>query len=402
MSLRLGSFSFYLAAVLAASFSVSCEESSLKIPTKSSASDSAKQPEPVPTPGTTGSPSPSPTGTPFPNPFPSPSPSASTTPHPSPSASPSPTPPLDSAKDAWFLPEPGSDVVEMFEHPEQWSQSRSKMSVLELQNYYMYPNCGAICKNNTWDRFVAAQAFQKIKSWNIPLFIGVNAVKPGPHCDAKIYANDGVNIILKNIKDQGGQVNGFTMDWPLASGVFDCHQKYEETADHVVNYVNTVRAGYASLHPGSKLEMGLWEGSPTFTADQLIKWLDLLQARGFKPDHYIVDFDHALYRRQGRIPEMQDTAKKLKDYCRQKGILFGVALWGNDLKNPTAYYAQVRQYSQEIREGIGAPDFIQAISWEYWVQKQNIGNVFPSNLPETDSLSHLSFFMEMRKYFGLK
>ncbi len=263
----------------------------------------------------------------------------------------------------------------------------------------LYPNCGIICKDNTLDRFTNAQAFSKLKQWNLPLYLAVGSVKPEIHCDAKIYARDAVDVYIKGVKDRGGQVKGMTMDWPLASGSEACGQTMEQTANYVIEYTKTVYDGYATHHPGQKLELGTWEGTPTFSADQLITWLNLLASKGYKPHHFIADFDHERFKREGKLPLMRSYLLKLQNYCRSNGILFGVAIWGNDLKSPTAYYAQARKYAQEVKFATGGPDFIQIISWEYWVQKQNVGNVFPHNLPETDSLSHLHFFNELFNYF---
>jgi len=246
---------------------------------------------------------------------------------------------------------------------------------------------------------VEVQAFQKLKQWDIPLYLAVGSVKPEIHCDAKIYARDAVDLYIKGIKDNGGLVKGLTMDWPLSAGSETCGQTMEETANHVVNYVKTVTDGYALHHPGQKIDIGTWEGTPTFTADQLITWMNLLISKGYKPHHFIADFDHERFRREGKLPLMRSYLLKLQNYCRANGILYGVAIWGNDLRSPTTYYAQARKYAQEVKRATGGPDFIQVISWEYWVQKQNAGDVFPYNLPETDPLSHTHFFSEMLQYF---
>lgn len=302
----------------------------------------------------------------------------------------------------WFIPEPGSDIVEMFQQPNKWNSSREKIRRFGIPALSLEPNFDhKLILDNTYENFVRADAFQKLSDWNIDLDVAVGSVKPDIHCDAKTYARDHSKL-FERVKQQGGKIHSFTMDWPRASGKLDCRQSVDQTAEYVADYVRTVRAAYDDAHPGEKLEIGLWEGYPTFEPRELIQWLDTMTRHGYTPDYLTVDIDRDHHKRLKRSDaQMRTVLRTIKAACEERGIRFGVAMWSNKMKTTRTYQADIVAWTKLVNSAVGTPDIVQMISWEYWVQYQNEGRVRPYNLPEEDVYSHTGLLLSTARTFGL-
>ncbi|MGE3974963.1 MAG: hypothetical protein AB7F59_10605 [Bdellovibrionales bacterium] len=310
---------------------------------------------------------------------------------------------VSQAGEIWFVPEPGAENVELFSQPNEWPMARAKTKRFSLHGCSLddVPMTHKICKNNGLQRIAASGALSKLQDWGIELDIGVGSVKPEIHCDAKLYAQAHSDYIGR-VKRMGGKIKSFTMDWPRGSGKLDCKQTVTETAGHVANYVRTVRQTYSRIYPGEQVEIGLWEGYPTFEPTELIGWLDAMIRTGFKPDYLVVDIDRDHHKRLKRSDaQMRTVLKTLQNACTARGIRFGVALWSNKMQTVQTYRNDVISWMNLVKSGVGTPDIIQLISWEYWVQFQNEGRVRPYNTPERDAFSHTGLLLYGAQVFGL-
>jgi hypothetical protein len=302
-----------------------------------------------------------------------------------------------------YYSEPGADGVEMFENPDKWEKARARIHHFGMFGGWLEENgCGKVCKNNSFQRLVQADAFRKLMDWGIKIDVGLGSVKPGSNCDAKDNARGHAQYI-ERVKNVGGKISSFTMDWPLASGRFDCNQSMDQTAEYVADYVKYVKAVYAQVHQGEELQVGLWEGYPLFSHDELIQWLETLRKHGFVPSHIVLDIDRDAHKGKKRNDAyMKMVLTKVLRYCSQKGIKFGIAFWSNDLKNPATYRQDIINWVRVVKKTIGAPELIEFNSWEYWVQFGNEGNVFPENLPDSNRVSHTGIMLEGLRLFGAK
>ena len=296
-----------------------------------------------------------------------------------------------------FNPEPGSDIVGLFEHPELWEKARGKIQYLGIIDMSFTNIQHPLTNGNTLDRFRDVHAFEKLKAWGIELAMETGSVKPGIHCDAKLNAISHSKH-FKEVKVLGGKISMVTMDWPRASGKNDCHQTVDETAEYVAQYANVLSSVFENQHPGEKLKIGLYEGYPLLSIAELKIWLDTMMKHGYKPGHFILDLDRISHDSHHQWDffdnAMKKLLKELKAYCQQRGILFGVAYWSNRLGSPKQYHDDVIKWVKRVHKGIGQPDINEFVSWEYWVQFGNQGIVFPQNMPESWIYSHTGLLLE--------
>ena len=74
----------------------------------------------------------------------------------------------------WFCPGPGTlDYVRLFEHPEEWRHARPLVSVFKFYQQHTFMPAPDIVGPDTYDAFVRAGIFRRLKQWRVETAIEV-------------------------------------------------------------------------------------------------------------------------------------------------------------------------------------------------------------------------------------
>jgi hypothetical protein len=278
----------------------------------------------------------------------------------------------------WFTPNIGSpDMLDLFEHPEEWPKARSEIQVFGfyagqlVPDELACPNCGP----NRIENLRRVSAFARLAQWGISTYIEAPAVKPWD-CTAEtpaVFTRDA----LRAASEGGGAVHYVAMDEPLLGGD-SCGLTMNETARRTAAYVHKLQAE----QPG--LSIGDIEPYPVIPAPRLLDWMDALRSAGVIPAFFHLDVDRA-YAASRRL-DIGPDLRLLKTSLGQSFIPFGLILWGSNGSSDDGYATDVTGWAQEATTVFGAaPDHI---TFQSWVVSPDGAQRVPVNLPENDPTTH--------------
>ena len=243
---------------------------------------------------------------------------------PSPSSPPSSMPPVSKPPaprpTVWMMP-PGNDhgarFRELFAHPEQWAQTRTKIDGIGLADWQTFQ--GFLGRRTAdvgpvpWPR------------GTLKLSLEVGAVKPWGQTGESAFNRDRQNFD-KYIRD-GGKIDSIAMDEPLITTRFFIHQPDAYAVEQTADFIQLVRQNYPDIRIGDI------EGYPAISYDDLTKWIDALQARlkeknvkGLDFMRFDVDWVNFVSARRGSWPEL----KKLEMFCHARHLPFSLVYWAAD------------------------------------------------------------------------
>ncbi|HEX4924045.1 MAG TPA: hypothetical protein VFV50_08160 [Bdellovibrionales bacterium] len=285
----------------------------------------------------------------------------------------------------WLAPNVATaDLRSLFTEPQLWPAARARVSALQLygQMFWEAEQCPT-CGPNTFSALVASGAFERLREWNIALAIEFGAVKPG---DCEAEGNEqSMRALLQRVAGVGSRVRYLSLDEPFTAGYHMCGGlKAEAIADSTARFMRRTSENARALgHEG--FEIGLIEAYPSFSADELNWFLQLLYERGTKPSHVHVDFDFWAARNKG-IGQAQIAAdlKKIQAKARELGIPMGVLYWGHDGDNASAFAGDLLELVSLVNKTLGAPDRAVVQSWSQTKSGQNLN---PPVLTETNPVS---------------
>ncbi len=91
--------------------------------------------------------------------------------------------------------------------------------------------------------------------------------------------------------------------------------------------------------------------------------------------------------------------KELEFFCHEKGIDFGVIIWGDNGSSNRQYFNGAMLTAQTVRAAIGTPDHI---IFQSWSERFAVGDrIFPDNLPEDSPMTLTWIVSEILSYFGI-
>jgi hypothetical protein len=288
-------------------------------------------------------------------------------------------------RDLWFGPNVESDILALFEHPEQWESARAGISTFQVyvQNILADEPGQMGVGGNTYPALRDAHAFEQLRDWNIAIAIEAGAVKDWS-CDGR-QALHGILMAIDRVRDAGGEVASVVLDEPTGSRDA-CHLTFEQCADATALVIDGVRAhGVASV--------GLVEPYPYIGASDLVRFIELIQQRGASPSFWHLDVDRFGIRDQHiSANKAGEDLRWFARQCEAWRIPFGVVIFGQRVQDATAYRRSAWEWAKQLRAYLhGWPDRLVAQSWE----QVNGANTLPHNLPESDASSHCALVRDL-------
>ncbi len=287
----------------------------------------------------------------------------------------------------WFCPGPGTlDYTRLFEHPEEWPRARRLTSVFKFYQQHTLTPPDRIVGPDSYDAFVRAGAFQKLRDWHIETAIEVASVKEF-FCTADGSGmNQSIAATLRSVRAveaAGGAVSYLAMDEPFVSGRAPVcgGPALEPTADRIATYVSGVRSAFPAV------KIGLIEAFPFSSADALVTVLDLLAARGVLPAFLHIDVDLAAIR-----PARDDFTRdmrRLRDTAHARGMQFGIIIWGNNGDANVLYALDAERLIESLTGAFTSwRDMPDDLIVQSWAESSTGLRITPTNLPEKDQYTH--------------
>jgi hypothetical protein len=272
----------------------------------------------------------------------------------------------------WYTPNIGSaDMVDLFEHPEQWPRARSHTHFFGFYARQLLPagSCSS-CGRNSLDNFRRVDAFTRLAEWGIDAYVEAPAIK-AEDCDGSLSTQVTLKA-LRSAHESGGVIRYVAMDEPLLGGD-RCALPIAETVSRTSVYISRI-VGEGGTSVGDI------EPYPIIPASRILDWVAALQKAGTTPAFLHLDVDHA-YASRLHLDVPADL-RSLKAGLKAAQIPFGVILWGGDGTSDAAYSADVKNWAQQVLSALNeAPDHI---TFQSWVVSPDGAQRVPMNLPESD------------------
>jgi len=206
----------------------------------------------------------------------------------------------------------GADFRELFEHPDQWTQTRPLVNeILYADQNFRYFTDQEL---KSW--------FAMMDQWHIRLGLDVGAIKEwGPTADKSLLIG---RRYWNRIQSLGGHIHAMHMDEPLACTRFHIHTSDQSAVEETARFIAGVRKDY----PG--VLIGDVESYPSIPLNDHFWWIDALQkrlasmnVRGL--DFYELDVNWMNFQIQhnGSWQEV----KQLQNFCHTRQIPFSLIFW---------------------------------------------------------------------------
>lgn len=312
----------------------------------------------------------------------------------------------------WLIPPPAGDLINLATHPEWWPEAAKRTDVVSLYQLegYTQPDwkCGIYCGPNDYQSLVDAVPGGVFK-WLSDRFILAHeggSVKPHA-CTAK-QIDGQISLetrVIDNIDNSGGHLSYLSLDEPFTSGVqqglfWDGKLKgCDLTQQEVAVLQKRYNDGIHATHP--EVQIGLIEPYPHFTVDQLMSFINELEAVGIRLPYFHLDFDQPQAVREGS--DWKSDIPRLYRFCHAKGIPFGVILVGwnghSDEEFATGYWSVVRPTFQAV--GVTDHTILQS-----WAEDPTGGpdtlKQIPHVVPETQDTSMTGLLRLTLDFMGIR
>ncbi len=279
--------------------------------------------------------------------------------------SPAPTPDLISRPQVWFCPLPpmrkhsgrnfigSDDYMDLFTEGAAWDEAAARVRVFELYGEWV---------SETATNEQLRQVIGDLNRRGIAI-----AYQTGPLNSTDTYGGiegfSGVEQGLRmanRIKEAGGTVSYVDFDEPFGfASLYDSpkspHWTAERVALEVGSFVNTIKTVFPDARFGSSEP--LW--NTDMKVEDLENWIDAYKEATGSPLAFLhLDVDYSR-------PGWEQDAKELEDFCRLRGVDFGIYYLG-DSQDPTdeawIMHAGEKIKDYELVTG-GNPDHVLFASW---------------------------------------
>ena len=262
--------------------------------------------------------------------------------------------------DIWIMPSPWPDgrcLRELFQKPNQWKNTRSKIDVL---GYW------ASLLNEQFKDDELKSMFAKVDEWNLRMAMEVQVLKE--YQQTGDLAFDISRKQWDRFYSLGAKFNTIALDEPFfcVRHVIKKENSYavKETAD----YIEKVRKQYPDM------VIGDIEPYPALSTQELIYWVEALNAelskRGVRGLDFIrLDVDWALFDKSDTVS--WKGVRDFEDYCRKNGLKYSLIYWASaypylqqqkKADERTWYVSLMHQGYDYILQG-GQPDEYVIESW---------------------------------------
>ncbi|MDR3109194.1 MAG: hypothetical protein LBU65_05840 [Planctomycetaceae bacterium] len=253
----------------------------------------------------------------------------------------------------------GQAIRELAEHPEQWATVRAKTGSILYADH--------VLNRQFKDDAPLTELFGKFRKINVPLQLEVGAVKPWGTTGADCFNKQ--KPTWDRFLRCGALIDGIAMDEPLNCCREHLKKDTEFAAAETAAFITLIRQHYPQWTVGDI------EGFPSVSADELIQWVDILEAklkqngsRGI--DFFRVDTDWMHFVQNTGRGSWKDL-KRIENHCRSKNIPLSVIYWAADypamrkleLADDKTWYVGVMQMGFNYAAVGGKPDQIVIQSW---------------------------------------
>ena len=251
----------------------------------------------------------------------------------------------------------GTNLRELFEHPEQWTETRSQVRVLGYADHMLH-------KQFTDDELRAW--LPKLKEWNLQLGLEVGCVKPWGTTAQEAFTKQ--QPMWKRFESMGGTIGVFALDEPLVCTRKDLKKPDAYAIEETAQFIALVRQHYPQARIGDI------EAYPFTSVPDLIAFLDgverrlkELNVRGMDFFQIDVDWVHFVMDHPGGWPEV----KTLENACRSRKIPFSLLYWAADyghlerdgLADDATWYLGVMRQGSDYHLVHGSSDILNVESW---------------------------------------
>jgi len=254
----------------------------------------------------------------------------------------------------------GAGFAALFAHPDQWSQVRSRIETLGYADHWLATQFSD-AQLRAW--------FPMIRAWHLKLGLEVGAIKVwGKTADRSFML--GRKNWDRFIAD-GAVISAFAMDEPLRVTLRVLHESPDYAVEETAKFVAMVRRTY----PG--IQIGDIEGYPGASDDELLPFIDALQARlrsmGVRGlDFFRLDLDWMWFRtRTARGAVGWRGVRHMEEECHRRGIPFSLIYWAADypslerqgMATDQSWEEGVMYEGREYADVGGVPDQFVIQSW---------------------------------------
>jgi len=259
----------------------------------------------------------------------------------------------------------GQAIRELADNPDQWKQLRGQMGNLLYADH--------VLNRQNPDDAMLTELLGKFRKMNLPLQLEVGVVKHWSKTGANTFAIQ--KPMWERFLRCGALVDSIALDEPLTCCEFFIKDDLKDidpmeyAATETAEFIALVRKEYPNWLIGDI------EGFPSLSADQMIQWIDLLEAKleakgvcGL--DFFRLDTDWMHFVHDTKKGSWGDL-KRIEDHCRRKGIPFSVVYWAanypamleRNLADDLTWYVGVLRMGFDYVAVGGKPDQIVVQSW---------------------------------------
>ena len=260
----------------------------------------------------------------------------------------------------WIGPpgtENGKSFRDLFEHPDEWKETRSMVDVL----FYTDLNLKSQFKDDELRAW-----FGKAKEWNLKLAMEVGALKEWGQTGEKCFKAEQAN--WEHLQSLGANFYAIAMDEPLCCAREHIHKTDDYAMQETANYIALVRQHFPQMLIGDI------ETYPSISIEEHKHWIEALQKRLAEMkvrglDFYRLDVDWHRFTVQNKGSWQE--VKTLEHYCRQKGLPFSLvygpagypAMLRRGVADDSTWYVPTLQQGYDYLSIDGRPDQYVIESW---------------------------------------
>lgn len=260
----------------------------------------------------------------------------------------------------WIFPPAlpdGTNLRELFQHPEQWTETRSQVQVLGYADHMLH-------KQFTDDELRAW--LPRLTEWRLQLALEVGCVKPWGVTGKEAFAKQ--KKMWERFESLGGKIGVFALDEPLVCTRNDLKKPDAYAVEETAHFIALVRQHYPQARIGD-IEAYPFASVPDLIAfiDGVEKRLKELKVRGMDFFQLDVDWVHFVMDHPGGWTEV----KKLENACRARKIPFSLLYWAADhghlkrdgLADDATWHLGVMRQGSDYHLVHGRPDIVNIESW---------------------------------------
>ena len=287
----------------------------------------------------------------------------------------------------WMMPpggEGGRCWRELFEHPEQWAETRARVDYLGAADHVLHRQY-TDAELGAW--------LPKLGEWGLKLGLEVGAVKEWATTGQKCF--DLERVAWDRFQHLGGPIGAVAFDEPLCCVRQHLKKPDSYAVDETAAFIALVRSHYPQI------KVGDIEPYPYLSVADLTGWIDALQAklatmgvRGL--DFFRVDVDWLNFV-VGRAGSWREV-RRIEDACRARKLPFSLIYWAANypmlkskgLADDSTWYVSTMGMAQDYVAVGGRPDEVVIESW--------VGA--PSHsVPETESWTFTRSVLDLCRTF---